>query len=130
MNFYFNYVDFVWTQHLLSYDDNERKNLIKELLSLNFSKVIIWIFIPILLFVSIKLLYNFNSIKLMRLKLALILLGKKRKLQIKNSDTIQEIYLKLMEKDKSKYKNFFKFYENQIYSNNQISFIKVLKLVF
>ena len=130
MNFYFNYVDFVWTQHLLSYDDNERKNFIKELLSLNFSKVIIWIFVPILLFVSIKLLYNFNSIKLMRLKLDLILLGKKRKLQIKNSDTIQEIYFKLMEKDKSKYKNFFKFYEKQIYSNNQISFTKVLKLVF
>ena len=66
----------------------------------------------------------------MRLKLDLILLGKKRKLQIKNSDTIQEIYLKLMEKDKTKYQNFFKFYEKQIYSNNQISFIKVLKLVF
>ena len=130
INFYFNYVDFVWTQHLLSYDDNERKNFIKELLSLNFSKVIIWIFVPILLFVSIKLLYNLNSIKLMRLKLAFILLGKKRKLQIKNSDTIQEIYLKLMEKDKTKYQNFFKFYEKQIYSNNQISFIKVLKLVF
>ena len=130
MNFYFNYVDFVWTQHLLSYDDNERKNFIKELLNLNFSKIVVWIFVPILLFVSIKLLYNFNSTNVMRLKLAFILLGKKRKLQIKNSDTIQEIYLKLMEKDKSKYKNFFKFYEKQIYSNNQISFIKVLKLVF
>ena len=92
--------------------------------------MIIWIFVPILLFVIIKLLYNFNSIKLMRLKLAIILLGKKRKLQIKNSDTIQEIYLKLMEKDKTKYQNFFKFYEKQIYSNNQMSFIKVLKLVF
>ena len=66
----------------------------------------------------------------MSLKLALILFGKKRKLQIKNSDTIQEIYLKLKEKDKTKYQNFFKFYEKQIYSNNQISFIKVLKLVF
>ena len=130
MNFYFNYVDFVWTQHLLSYDDNERKNFIKELLNLNFSKVIIWIFVPILLFVSVKLLYNFNSIKLMKLKLTFILLGKKRKLKIKNSDTIQEIYFKLMEKDKTKYQNFFKFYEKQIYSNNQISFIKVLKLVF
>ena len=130
MNFYFNYVDFVWTQHLLSYDDNERKNFIKELLNLNFSKIVVWIFVPILLFVSIKLLYNFNSTNLMRLKLAIILLGKKRKLQIKNSDTIQEIYLKLMEKDKTKYQNFFKFYEKQIYSNNQISFIKVLKLVF
>ena len=130
MNFYFNYIDFVWTQHLLSYDDNERKNFIKELLNLNFSKIVVWIFVPILLFVSIKLLYNFNSTNLMRLKLAIILLGKKRKLQIKNSDTIQEIYLKLMEKDKTKYQNFFKFYEKQIYSNNQISFIKVLKLVF
>ena len=130
MSFYFNYVDFVWTQHLLSYDDNERKNFIKELLNLNFSKIVVWIFVPISLFVSIKLLYNFNSTNVMRLKLAFILLGKKRKLQIKNSDTIQEIYLKLMEKDKSKYQNFFKFYEKQIYSNNQISFIKVLKLVF
>ena len=130
MNFYFNYIDFVWTQHLLSYDDNERKNFIKELLNLNFSKIVVWIFVPILLFVSIKLLYNLNSTNLLRLKLAIILLGKKRKLQIKNSDTIQEIYLKLMEKDKTKYQNFFKFYEEQIYSNNQISFIKVLKLVF
>ena len=66
----------------------------------------------------------------MRLKLGFIFLGKKRKLQIKNSDTLQEIYLKLMEKDKTKYQNFFQFYEKQIYSNNQISFIKVLKLVF
>ena len=44
MSYYFNYADFVWTQHLLSYDDNERKNFIKELLNLNFSKIYIWIF--------------------------------------------------------------------------------------
>ena len=66
----------------------------------------------------------------MTLKLTLILLGKKRKLQIKNSDTIQEIYLKLKEKDKVKYQNFFKIYERQIYSNNKAGFIKTIKLVF
>ena len=44
ISYYFNYADFVWTQHLLSYDDNERKNFIKELLNLNFSKIYTWIF--------------------------------------------------------------------------------------
>ena len=56
LSFYFNYADFVWTQHLLSYDDNERKNFIKELLNLNFSKIYIWIFIPLFLFLLFALI--------------------------------------------------------------------------
>ena len=31
MNFYFNYADFVWTKHLLSYDDSQRKNFIEKI---------------------------------------------------------------------------------------------------
>ena len=100
MSYYFNYADFVWTQHLLSYDDNERKNFIKELLNLNFSKIYIWIFIPLFLFLIFKLLFNLNSKNIMKFYLYLILFGKRKKFKILKSDTIQQIYLKLPEKKK------------------------------
>ena len=130
INFYFNYIDFVWTKHLLSYDEKERKSFLNEILNLNFSKIFIWIFTPLLLYVFIRFIFTFNSIKLMNIKLAFILYGKKEKLKIKKSDTIQEIYLKLIKKDQMKYQRFFKIFEKEIYSNNQVGIIKAIKLVF
>ena len=103
ISYYFNYADFVWTQHLLSYDDNERKNFIKELLNLNFSKIYIWIFIPLFLFLIFKLLFNLNSKNIMRFYLYLILIGKRKKFKILKSDTIQQIYLKLPDLQRNKY---------------------------
>ena len=130
LSFYFNYADFVWTQHLLSYDDKQRRNLIERLLSLEFSKVFIWIFTPILIYLFVKLILNINSINLLKFRLFMILLGKRKKLNILKSDTLQQIYNKLSNEDKQKYKNYFKVFEEEIYSGNKLGFAKVLKLVF
>ncbi len=130
MSYYFNYADFVWTQHLLSYDDNERKNFIKELLNFNFSKIYIWIFIPLFLFLIFKLLFNLNSKNIMRFYLYLILIGKRKKFKILKSDTIQQIYLKLPEIQKNKYYKFFKSFEINKYSSTNFSIIKSLKSIF
>ena len=130
ISYYFNYADFVWTQHLLSYDDNERKNFIKELLNLNFSKIYIWIFIPLFLFLIFKLLFNLNSKNIMRFYLYLILFGKRKKFKILKSDTIQQIYLKLPEIQKSKHYKFFKAFEINKYSSTNFSIVKTLKSIF
>ena len=130
MSYYFNYADFVWTKHLLSYDDNERKNFIKELLNLNFSKIYIWIFIPLFLFLLIKFFFNLNSKNIMKFYLYLILLGKRKKFKILKSDTIQQIYLKLPVIQKNKYQEFFKAFEINKYSNTNINIIKSLKSIF
>ena len=123
MSYYFNYADFVWTQHLLSYDDNERKNFIKKLLNLNFSKIYIWIFIPLFLFLIFKLLFNLNSKNIMKFYLYLILFGKRKKFKILKSDTIQQIYLKLPDIQKNKYHKFFKVFEINKYSSANISIV-------
>ena len=130
MSYYFNYADFVWTKHLLSYDDNERKNFIKELLNLNFSKIYIWIFIPLFLFLLIKFFFNLNSKNIMKFYLYLILLGKRKKFKILKSDTIQQIYLKLPVIQKNKYREFFKAFEINKYSNTNFNIIKSLKSIF
>jgi len=130
MSYYFNYADFVWTQHLLSYDDNERKNFIKELLNLNFSKIYIWVFIPLFLFLIFKLLFNLNSKNIMRFYLYLILIGKRKKFKILKSDTIQQIYLKLPDLQKNKYYKFFKAFEINKYSSTNFSIVKSLKSIF
>ena len=51
--YYMNYADFVWTQHLLSYDNTERKSFIDDLINFKFSKVFIWIFAPLALLILI-----------------------------------------------------------------------------
>ncbi len=130
MSYYFNYADFVWTKHLLSYDDNERKNFIKDLLNLNFSKIYIWIFIPLFLFLLINFFFNLNSKNIMKFYLYLILFGKRKKFKILKSDTIQQIYLKLPELQKNKYFKFFKAFEINKYSNTNFNIIKSLKSIF
>ena len=130
MSYYFNYADFVWTKHLLSYDDNERKNFIKELLNLNFSKIYIWIFIPLFLFLLIKFFFNLNSKNIMKFYFYFILLGKRKKFKILKSDTIQQIYLKLPVIQKNKYHEFFKAFEINKYSNTNFNIIKSLKSIF
>ena len=130
LSFYFNYADFVWTQHLLSYDDNQRKNFVEKILNLQFSKIFVWIFAPLLIYIIIRSILNINSINLLKLRLFIILLGKRKKLNILKSDTLQQIYFKLSKNDKQKYKIFFKVFEEEVYSDNKIGFIKLFKLVF
>jgi hypothetical protein len=130
LSFYFNYADFVWTQHLLSYDDKKRKNFVEKILNLQFSKIFVWIFAPLLIYIIIRSILNINSINLLKLRLFIILLGKRKKLNILKSDTLQQIYFKLSKNDKQKYKIFFKVFEEEVYSDNKIGFIKLFKLVF
>ena len=130
LGFYFNYLDFVWTQHLLSYDDKERKNFIERVLNLQFSKIFIWIFAPLLIYILLRLILSINSINLLKFKLFVILFGKRKKLNILKSDTLQQVYYKLSSNDKQKYKVFFKVFEEEFYSNNKLGFIKIFKLVF
>ena len=130
LGFYFNYLDFVWTQHLLSYDDKERKNFIERVLNLQFSKIFIWIFAPLLIYILLRLILSINSINLLKFKLFVILFGKRKNLNILKSDTLQQVYYKLSSNDKQKYKVFFKVFEEEFYSNNKLGFIKIFKLVF
>ena len=130
LGFYFNYLDFVWTQHLLSYDDKERKNFIERVLNLQFSKIFVWIFAPLLIYILLRLILSINSINLLKFKLFIILFGKKKNLNILKSDTLQQVYYKLSSNDKQKYKLFFKVFEEEVYSNNKLGFIKIFKLVF
>ena len=39
IGYYINYADFVWTQHLLSYDNSQRQSFIEDLINFKFSKV-------------------------------------------------------------------------------------------
>ena len=130
LSFYFNYTDFVWTQHLLSYDNKKRKNFVEKILNLQFSKIFVWIFAPLLIYIIIRSILNINSINLLKLRLFIILLGKRKKLNILKSDTLQQIYYKLSSNNKQKYKIFFKVFEEEVYSNNKLGFIKIFKLVF
>ena len=130
LGFYFNYLDFVWTQHLLSYDDKERKNFIERVLNLQFSKIFIWIFAPLLIYILVRLILSINSINLLKFRLFIILFGKRKNLKILKSDTLQQVYYKLSSNDKQKYKLFFKVFEEEVYSNNKLGFIKIFKLVF
>ena len=130
LSFYFNYADFVWTQHLLSYDDKQRKNFVEKILNLQFSKIFVWIFAPLLIYIIIRSILNINSINLLKLRLFIILLGRRKKLNILKSDTLQQIYYKLSSNNKQKYKIFFKVFEEEVYSDNKLGFIKIFKLVF
>ena len=127
---YLSYVDFVWTKHLLSYDNEERKNFIKKILNFNFSIIFVWIFAPVIIFILIKLILNINSKNLMRIYLKTLLLGKRKKLGILKSDTLEEIYNKFSETEKNKYRQFFQAFEINKYSRKNFGIIETLKLIF
>ena len=54
IGYYINYADFVWTQHLLSYDNSQRQSFIEDLINFKFSKVFLWIFAPVALFIVVR----------------------------------------------------------------------------
>ena len=66
----------------------------------------------------------------MKFYLYLILFGKRKKFKILKSDTIQQIYLKLPEIQKSKHYKFFKAFEINKYSSTNFSIVKTLKSIF
>ena len=130
VNYFFSYIDFVWSRHLLSYNNDERKNFIKNIVNFNLSLNIFWIFAPIIFYFSLHLFFNFNSRNLMKLYLYWILLGKRKNLNILKSDTFKQILKKLPSSKRNKYKIFFDAFELERYSDKKIGLIKTLKLIF
>jgi len=115
-SYYINYADFVWTQHLLSYDNTKRKSFIEDLINLKFSKVFIWIFAPIALFIFVRLLFLFNKRTLTQIIINFVIWRFKKKYKLLSSDTHQEIFNKFSSKEKIKYQKLFDNFEILKYS--------------
>ena len=116
VSYYINYADFVWTQHLLSYDNTKRKSFIEDLINLKFSKVFIWIFAPIALFIFVRLLFLFNKRTLTQIIINFVIWRFKKKYKLLSSDTHQEIFNKFSSKEKIKYLKLFDNFEILKYS--------------
>lgn len=117
IGYYINYADFVWTQHLLSYDNSQRRSFIEDLINFKFSKVFLWIFAPIALFTFVRLLFLFNKRTITQIKVNLIIWRFKKKYNLLYSDTHQEIFSKFPNKEKIKYQKLFNTFEILKYSN-------------
>ena len=120
VSYYINYADFVWTQHLLSYDNTKRKSFIEDLINLKFSKVFIWIFAPIALFIFVRLLFLFNKRTLTQIIINFVIWRFKKKYKLLSSDTHQEIFNKFSSKEKIKYQKLFDNFEILKYSEQEI----------
>ena len=117
IGYYINYADFVWTQHLLSYDNIQRQSFIEDLINFKFSKVFLWIFAPIALFIFVRLLFLFNKKTITQIIVNLIIWRFKKKYNLLYSDTHQEIFNKFSNKEKIKYQKLFNTFEILKYSN-------------
>ena len=117
IGYYINYADFVWTQHLLLYDNSQRQSFIEDLFNFKFSKVFLWIFAPITLFIFVRLLFLFNKRTITQIKVNLIIWRFKKKYNLLYSDTHQEILNKFPSKEKFKYRKLFNTFEKLKYSN-------------
>ena len=127
LNYYLTYADFVWTRHLLSYDNNKRKSFINEILNLRFSNIFYWIFAPITILIVLRLYLKINKANILKWMLNYIILISKKQNKILNSDTHQEIFNKLKIEYQNKYKSFFNLYESFKYQNKNIELTKIFK---
>ena len=127
VGYYLNYTDFVWTQHLLSYDNAQRKSFIKDLTNFTFSKTFYWIFIPILSILFVRFLFLFNKKKFIKLVINFVIWRLRKKYNLLYSDTHQQILNKLSVREQNKYKNLFEIFEIVKYSNNEIRYSLIFK---
>ena len=127
IGYYINYVDFIWTKHLLSYNDDKRKSFVNDLINLKFSKILYWIFAPILIFIIIKFILKINKANFFTIIFKYIILVSKKESRILNSDTHQEVIKRLKSKYKIKYQSFFNLYENYRYKNKNIQLTTILR---
>ena len=121
---YFDYINYVWTNSFLKYDEKSRNKFIKNNLSngdnlnLLIKTGLILVFIIILLKILIfifnkKILYGLFFEKL-----------KKNNRKIHNHMTHQEIFNSLDEYDQIKFQNLFKFYEKNKFGKNIVVSLK------
>ena len=127
VGYYLNYTDFIWTQHLLSYDNNQRKSFINNLINFKFSKSLFWIFIPISFFIFVRFLFLFNKKKFIKLVINFTIWRLRKKRKLLYSDTHQQILNKFSLKEKNKYQYLFKIFEIIKYSNKKIEYSSIFK---
>ena len=127
LKYFFNYADFVWTKHLLSYDNDKRKSFIKEIMNLRFSNIFYLIFAPLIIYMLLRLYFKINKANILKWMLNYIILISKKQNKILNSDTHQEIFNKLKQDYQEKYKSFFNLYERFRYQNKNIELIKIFR---
>ena len=115
---YFEYINYIWTNSFLKYDERSRTNFIKEKLSNvnNYKYFVMIIFFSILFIYAIKV-FNFVNSKKFLFSLFFKKLKKKNK-NILEFMTHQEIFDSLDKNDQLKYKSLFDFYENLKFSKD------------
>ncbi len=124
---YITYADFVWTKHLLSYDNNKRKSLIKDIMNLKFSNIFYWIFAPVLIFLMLKIFFKLNKSNILTWMLKYIIWTSKKETIILKSDTHQEVLKKLKFNYQKRYQPFFYLYESFRYQNQNIELTKIFR---
>ena len=115
---YFDYINYLWTNNFLKYDEKSRKNFIKEKLSnVNIYKQILFIVIIfIFLFYLIKIISLIYS-KTIFYKLFFNILKNKNK-KLSDLMTHQEIYKNLNTLEQNKFNQLFYFYEYSKFGKN------------
>ncbi|MDC0417574.1 DUF3488 and transglutaminase-like domain-containing protein [Candidatus Pelagibacter sp.] len=120
---YFEYINYVWTNSFLRYDERSRTNFIKEKLSnKEMYKSIFFILFSIIAFIYLIKILLFIYARNFLYKLFFNKLRKNDK-NLSNFMTHQEIYTSLKNIDQKRFENLFKFYE-------QIKFDKKYEISF
>ena len=127
LSYYVTYADFVWTRHLLSYDNNKRKSLIKDIMNLKFSNIFYWIFAPVLIFLILRIFFKLNKSNILTWMLKYIIWTSKKETKILKSDTHQEVLKKLKLNYQKRYQSFFYLYESFRYQNQNIELTKIFR---
>ena len=115
---YFEYINYIWTNSFIRYDEKSRSNFIKEKLTKanNYKYFLTLIFFSIFVFYVTKVLTFINSKKFL-----FTLFFKKLRKENKNISefmTHQEIFSTLNIIDQNKYKILFDFYEKLKFSKD------------
>ena len=127
LSYYITYADFIWTRHLLSYDNNKRKSFIKDVINLQFSNIFYWIFAPIIIFIVLRLFFKINKANILTWMFNYIIWTSKKENKILNSDTHQEVLKKLKSDYQRKYQSFFNLYESFRYQNQNIELTTIFR---
>ena len=127
LSYYITYADFIWTRHLLSYDNNKRKSFIKDIINLQFSNIFYWIFAPIIIFIVLRLFFKINKANILTWMFNYIIWTSKKENKILNSDTHQEVLKKLKSNYQRKYQSFFNLYESFRYQNQNIELTTIFR---
>ena len=120
---YFEYINYVWTNSFLRYDERSRTNFIKEKLSnTDMYKSIFFILFLIIVIIYLIKIFLFIYARNFLYKLFFNKLRKNNK-NLSNFMTHQEIYTSLKNIDQKRFENLFKLYE-------QIKFAKKYEISF